>query len=71
MSEKIYSVKARNKNGTFTNRIKAESMGLATLQAMDELSKWGNDWNVQVTELKNQTLAMKQFNETQQSKQEA
>lgn len=61
-NEKIYSVKATKTGGKFSGRFKATSMVDATQQAVEELNKWGKDWNVQITELKNQTLAMKQFN---------
>ena len=62
MSEKIYSVKATKTGGKFSGLFKATSMVDATQQAVEELNKRGKDWNVKITELKNQKLAMKQFN---------
>ena len=61
-NEKIYSVRANNCGHNFSGRFKAESMKDATNQAIEHLNQWGRGWNVKVTELKNQTLAMKQFN---------
>lgn len=61
-NEKIYAVKATKKGGKFNGRFKATSMVDATSQAVEYLKDFGDDWNVQITELKNQTLAMKQYN---------
>ena len=61
-TEKIYAVKASRKGGKFNGRFKATSMVDATNQAIEYLKDFGDEWNVQITELKNQTLAMKQFN---------
>ena len=59
---KIYSVKASNCGRQFSGRFKATDMRDATNQAVEHLNQWGRGWNVQITELKNQALAMKQFN---------
>lgn len=61
-NEKIYSVRANNCGRQFSGRFKATDMRDATNKAIEHLNQWGRGWNVKVTELKNQTLAMKQFN---------
>lgn len=66
MSEyKIYSVKASNCGQQFSGRFKATDMRDATNQAHDHLKKFGSTWNVNINELKNQKLAMKQWNDNQ------
>lgn len=58
---KIYSVKARNCGQNFSGRFKATDIRDATNQAVEHLNQWGRGWNIQISELKNQTLAMKQW----------
>lgn len=65
MSEhKIYAVKASRCGRRFSGRFKAINMRDATNQAHDYLKKFGSSWNVQINELKNQKLAMKQWEES-------
>lgn len=61
MNEYIYSVKANNCGQLFSGRFKAKDMRDATNQAIEHLNQWGRGWNVKVTLLKNQDLAMKQW----------
>lgn len=60
---KIYAVKASNCGRQFTGRFKALDMRDATNQAIEHLNQWGRGWNVRINELKNQKLAMKQWDD--------
>ena len=65
MSEfKIYAVKASNCGRQFSGRFKATDMRDATNQAVEHLNQWGRGWNVRINELKNQKLALKQWDES-------
>lgn len=57
----IYSVKASRQGSKFSGRFKATNIMDATDQAIAHLSQFGEGWNVEVNKLKNQTLAMKQW----------
>lgn len=61
---KIYSVKASNCGRQFSGRFKATDMRDATNQAVEYLNQWGRGWNVRINELKNQKLALKQWDES-------
>lgn len=61
MEDLIYSVRANNCGQLFSGRFKGKNMQDAKNQALDYLSKWGRGWNINVTLLKNQKLAMKQW----------
>lgn len=58
---KIYSWKARRTGSAATGRIKAADMRDATRQVVQYLSTFGPGWKVEVTELKNQKLAMRKW----------
>ena len=61
MEHFIYSVKASRSGSRFSGRFKATSMQDATTQATEHLNSFGSGWNVTITKLANQTLAMKQW----------
>lgn len=61
MEDLIYSVRANNCGHLFSGRFKGKDMRDVTNQVVDHLSKWGKGWNIHVTLLKNQKLAMKQW----------
>ena len=61
MEDLIYSVKASGCGHQFSGRFKAKNMKDATNQAHDHLKKFGSNWNVSITLLKNQKLAMQQW----------
>lgn len=60
MSDKIYSVKASKPGCRIGGwRIKAANMQGATQQAVDYLKTLGGGFQVNISELKNQTAALK------------
>lgn len=63
MSDKIYSMKAKRPGSNASGRFKAPNMRDATRQALEYLANWGEGWAVILTELKNQTAALKKWNE--------
>lgn len=64
MSNKIYSFKVSATGARCTGRICAESMDGAINQATKIIKDFGyKNANIQLTELKNQKLAMKQWQE--------
>lgn len=64
MNKKIYSFKIGTTGVRCIGRICAEDMGDATNQVAKIIDDFGYDKaNVQLTELKNQKLAMKQWQE--------
>ena len=63
MNDKIYAMKAKRTGSACNGRFKAPDIQDATRQANEYLATLGENWNVTITELKNQASAMKQWNE--------
>lgn len=61
MSDKIYAMKAKRTGSAANGRFKAPNMQDATRQALECLSNFGAGWNVQMSELKNQSAALKKW----------
>lgn len=60
MDKKIYSFKATGGGNRIRGRVKAENMWAATEQAMDAIKGLGQ-MNVNVTQLKDQAKALKEW----------
>lgn len=59
---KIYAVKASRPGARIGGwRVKATDMQEATKKVRLELAELGGGWNVQISELKNQTAALKKW----------
>lgn len=71
MAEKIYSWRARRTGASATGRIKATDHRDATRQVIQYLSTFGPGYKVEVTELKNQKLAMRKWLEDHSERNDA